>query len=148
MLCVLNTTFAFSQGTLKDGNRKDVDREFALLFSVMDENESWYLDQNVNKYVLQPRSVDKTNSDFKRSNQMHAINGYIYSNGPNHGGQFQMYVGEKVAWYVIGYGNEVDIHTVHFHGNSFIHVSSYLYQMRKMKHAIILVLPGLMLLQG
>ena len=106
-----------------NGKRKDVDREFAILFSVLDENESWYLDDNIKKFTLKPNNVVKTNEIFKESNKMHAINGYIYSNGPRNGGQFKMNLGEKVAWYVIGLGNEIDIHTVHFHGNSFIHVS-------------------------
>lgn len=29
-----------------------------------------------------------------------------------------MKVGEKVAWYLLGMGDEVDIHTVHFHGTT------------------------------
>ncbi|XP_065054474.1 hephaestin-like protein isoform X2 [Rhopilema esculentum] len=109
------------KGTLVNGKRIDVDREFAILFSVLDENESWYLDDNIKKFTLKPNDVVKTNENFKESNKMHAINGYIYSNGPQSGGQFKMNMGDKVAWYVIGLGNEIDIHTVHFHGNSFIH---------------------------
>lgn len=30
-----------------------------------------------------------------------------------------MYEGEYVTWYLIGMGNEIDLHTVHFHGHSF-----------------------------
>lgn len=43
-----------------------------------------------------------------------AINGYMYANlnGLN------MEVGDKVYWYLIGMGNEVDIHSVHWHGHS------------------------------
>ena len=106
-----------------NGQRKDIEKDFALLFTVMDENESWYLDENIKKYALIPGSVNKEDSKFKNSNKMNAINGYVYSNGPENGGQFRMQVGDKVAWYLIGFGNEADIHTVHFHGNSFYHVS-------------------------
>eukprot|EP00794_Sanderia_malayensis_P014201 gene14201-15683_t len=109
------------KGTLANGIRKDVKREFALLFTVTDENKSWYLDENISKFVLRPSQVDKTNADFKESNTMNNINGFVYSNGPNGGSQFEMFVGEKVAWYLLGIGGEIDIHTVHFHGNSFIH---------------------------
>lgn len=43
-----------------------------------------------------------------------AINGYVYGNlnGLN------MEVGDKVYWYLMGMGNEVDIHTAHWHGHS------------------------------
>lgn len=43
-----------------------------------------------------------------------AVNGYVYANlnGLN------MEVGDKVYWYLMGMGNEVDIHTVHWHGHS------------------------------
>lgn len=30
-----------------------------------------------------------------------------------------MHVGDKVTWYLTAAGNEVDLHTAHFHGHSF-----------------------------
>lgn len=30
-----------------------------------------------------------------------------------------MHVGDTVSWYLLGMGNEIDIHTAHFHGHSF-----------------------------
>lgn len=44
-----------------------------------------------------------------------AINGLLYGNlnGLN------MKVGDKVYWYLMGMGSEIDIHTAHFHGHSF-----------------------------
>jgi ceruloplasmin len=30
-----------------------------------------------------------------------------------------MHVKDEVNWYVMGMGNEIDLHTVHFHGHSF-----------------------------
>ena len=105
-----------------DGKRKDVDKEFALLFTVLDENESWYLDDNIKKFA-DPSKVSKTDDGFKESNKMHGINGYIYGNGPKKGDNLQMNVNHKVAWYLLGIGNEVDVHTVHFHANTFVHVS-------------------------
>ena len=105
-----------------NGTRKDVDKEFALLFTVLDENESWYLDDNIKKFA-DPTKVTKSDEDFKESNKMHGINGFIYGNGPRKGNYLQMKVNERVAWYLLGIGNEVDVHTVHFHANTFIHVS-------------------------
>ncbi|XP_043547442.1 hephaestin-like protein 1a isoform X2 [Chiloscyllium plagiosum] len=101
----------------ENGMRKDVDREFALLFMVYDENESWYLDNNIITYLhVDPTKLKKTD-EFVESNKIHAINGKIYGN--LHG--LTMVKGEKVDWYLLGMGNEVDMHTVHFHAQSFIY---------------------------
>ncbi|XP_072849696.2 ferroxidase HEPHL1 isoform X1 [Pogona vitticeps] len=98
------------------GVRTDVDREFALLFLVFDENESWYLNENIEKYLdKNPKEFNHTD-DFVEGNKMHAINGKIYHN--LHG--LTMYEGENTDWYLIGMGNEIDLHTVHFHGESFL----------------------------
>lgn len=43
-----------------------------------------------------------------------AINGLMYANL----GGLNMEVGDKVYWYLMGMGNDVDIHTVHWHGHS------------------------------
>ena len=113
----------------RQGERTDVDKEFALLFTVLDENESWYLKENIQKRANSPRTVQEEDETFKESNRMHSINGYIYGNGPNYGNYLRMKMNDRVAWYVIGFGNEVDIHTLHFHGNDFIHVSTrYLFR--------------------
>jgi FtsP/CotA-like multicopper oxidase with cupredoxin domain len=46
--------------------------------------------------------------------QMHAINGFIFGNLPSP----VMTAGERVRWYVLGMGNEKDIHTAHWHGKT------------------------------
>lgn len=108
------------KGTLKDSyTRKDVDREYALMFTVLDENESWYLDKNIDTYCKKPGNKEtlKGNEDFKESNKMHGINGFVFGNLKG----LEMYQKEKVDWYLVGIGNEVDMHTVHFHGQTFLH---------------------------
>ncbi|KAM3834220.1 ceruloplasmin [Vipera latastei] len=102
------------KGTLQNGKDKDVDREFVLLFSVMDENFSWYLDENIKKYCSEPDKVDKENEDFQESNKMHSINGYMYGYLPN----VTMCAEEKVKWHLFGIGNEADVHSVYFHGQT------------------------------
>ncbi|XP_022788227.1 hephaestin-like protein [Stylophora pistillata] len=99
-------------------SRSDVDHEFALLFTVLDENESWYLDENIDKYCTSPGNKDqlKGDADFQESNKMHGVNGFVFANGDG----FKMYQNEKVDWYLLGMGNEVDLHTVHFHGQTFL----------------------------
>lgn len=54
-----------------NGRRVDVDREFVLLFSVFDENKSWYLDDNIRDFSPEPDLVDKEDADFDESNLMH-----------------------------------------------------------------------------
>ncbi|XP_030634614.1 hephaestin-like protein 1 isoform X2 [Chanos chanos] len=107
------------KGTLNEQRqRTDVQREFALLFMVFDENESWYLDDNIKSYLdKDPRHFNKDDPDFMESNLMHGINGRLYANLQG----LVMSKGEKVDWYLIGLGNEVDMHTVHFHAESFIY---------------------------
>ncbi|XP_012999983.1 hephaestin isoform X4 [Cavia porcellus] len=104
-----------SEGTL-DGNsppqRQDVNHNFFLLFSVVDENLSWHLDENIATYCLDPASVDKEDEDFQESNRMHAINGFVFGNLP----ELSMCAHKHVAWHLFGMGNEVDVHTAFFHG--------------------------------
>lgn len=43
-----------------------------------------------------------------------AINGYMYANLNG----LTMVAGDKVYWYLMGMGSEVDIHGVHWHGHN------------------------------
>lgn len=45
--------------------------EFFLLFSVMDENESWYLEDNIKKFGSS--ESDPEDEEFQESNKMHGI---------------------------------------------------------------------------
>ncbi|TFC52659.1 multicopper oxidase domain-containing protein [Cryobacterium shii] len=47
---------------------------------------------------------------------MHSINGYVFANQPID--SLTMKKGERVRWYVMGMGTEVDLHTPHWHGNT------------------------------
>jgi FtsP/CotA-like multicopper oxidase with cupredoxin domain len=38
---------------------KDVDREFVTLFTIFDENTSWYLEHNIQAYVSDPKGLNK-----------------------------------------------------------------------------------------
>lgn len=51
--------------------RTDVEKEFALLFMVHDENHSWYLDDNIRTYLnIEPGPLVE-DEDFIESNMMH-----------------------------------------------------------------------------
>jgi manganese oxidase len=110
-----------------DGSPNDVDREFATLFMLIDENQSHYLQHNIDAYTQDPKSVNRLEfvpSDvdgnfngaahgFAAANFKASINGYMFSNLP----MLVMKRGERVRWYVMTLGGEVNIHTPHWHGN-------------------------------
>jgi FtsP/CotA-like multicopper oxidase with cupredoxin domain len=103
------------QGKAKaDGSPKDVDREFVTMFMVVDENASPYLDHNIQTYTGQPETVDPEDEGFIESNLMHGINGFVFGNLPG----LKMEAGERVRWYLMDMGNEVDLHTPHWHGQT------------------------------
>jgi len=98
----------------EDGSPKGVDKEFVNLFTIFDENKSHYLDYNIEHFARDPEGVDTEDEGFIESNLMHSINGYVFGNMP----LMKMKKGEKVRWYVMGMGTEVDLHTPHWHGNT------------------------------
>jgi FtsP/CotA-like multicopper oxidase with cupredoxin domain len=98
-----------------DGSPKDVDREVFALFSVMNENQSPFLIENLHRFAKPPYPRDPDDDDeFQESNLMHSINGYVFGNGP----MIVLKKGERVRWYVMSMGTEVDLHTPHWHGNT------------------------------
>lgn len=79
-----------------DARPSDIDREIINLFLIFNENQG-----------------DEENE----GHLMHAINGYIFGNLPG----LTMKQGERVRWYLVGLGTEVDIHTPHWHGETVLH---------------------------
>jgi manganese oxidase len=73
-----------------DGSPKGVDREFVALFMIFNELHS------------------------RPEGMFYAINGYVFGNLPG----LVMKQGERVRWYLLGMGNEVDLHTPHWHGKT------------------------------
>lgn len=107
----------------EDGSPADVDREFVTLFTVFDENVSPFLVDNVQTYTGRSDFVllrRLNHPAFTESNLKHSINGYVYGNLPG----LTMKKGERVRWYVMVQGTEVDLHTPHWHGNTglFMHM--------------------------
>jgi manganese oxidase len=80
-----------------DGTPSDVDHEFVANFMVVDENASPYLTRNVRGLPRRGRRVDLENEEFVESNLMHAINGFVYANGPS----FKAGEGERLRWYLM-----------------------------------------------
>lgn len=73
-----------------DPSPRDVDREFVTAFMIFNEDKG------------------------KERGLMHGINGFVFGNIPG----LTMNTGERVRWYLLGMGNEVDLHTPHWHGKT------------------------------
>ncbi|HTW61051.1 MAG TPA: multicopper oxidase domain-containing protein [Terracidiphilus sp.] len=112
-----------------DGSPKDVDKEFVTIFIAINENESWYLDDNIRAHCTDPKGVKKgeiglltatgiftpaANTGFANTNIKWSINGYIYGNMP----MMTMKKGDHVRWYVATLGDFNNAHTPHWHGNT------------------------------
>ncbi len=91
-----------------DATPRDVDAEFVLLFMIFDE------------------------AGGAEHGLMHGINGYIFGNLPG----LEVANGARVRWHVLGMGNEVDLHTAHWHGKTL--------QFRRRRTDVIELLPGSM----
>ena len=104
-----------------DGSPVDVDREFVALYDVMDENQSHHLEANI-AGLSDAEGVDPEDEGFEESNLMHSINGYVFGNGPagttDAAPAFRARRGERIRWYLMGMGTEVDLHTPHWHGQT------------------------------
>jgi len=112
-----------------DGRPKDVDREFVTMYIAINENESWYLDDNIRDYTTDPKGVNKKDTypftpggmagtvagtGFIETNIKWSINGYIFGNMP----LATMTKGDHVRWYVATLGDFNNAHTPHWHGNT------------------------------
>lgn len=69
---------------------KDIDKEFTTLFLVFDEE------------------------DGEEPGLMHSMNGYIFGNLQGYTAELD----DTVRWHLIALGNEVDLHTAHWHGQT------------------------------
>jgi len=117
----------------EDLKPKDVDRELIVMFTVFDENESEFLEDNVEEYCGTPQNVSFDDPDFEESNKKHTINGKLYGNLEG----LEMDMGELVRWYVVGLGNEFDIHTPHWHAQTLL--------WQKHRTDLLEIIPGTML---
>ncbi|XP_006149780.1 ceruloplasmin [Tupaia chinensis] len=104
----------------EDGKQKGVDKEFFLLATIFDENESYLLDKNIRLFTTNPEEVRKENEDFQESNRMSSINGYMYGNLPG----LDMCLGDTVSWHVLSVGSQKDLHGIYFSGNTFVSLGS------------------------
>uniref|UniRef100_A0A9J8AF34 Coagulation factor VIII, procoagulant component n=1 Tax=Cyprinus carpio carpio TaxID=630221 RepID=A0A9J8AF34_CYPCA len=105
-----------SQSLDKRGRVVTSDKEKKLLFTVFDENRSWYFEENMKKNSEDPTKIDRNDPDFYNSNVMHSgsVNGFMF----NHL-QFRMCVGDVILWHVASIGIQNNFLSVYFTGNTF-----------------------------
>ena len=111
-----------------DGSPKDVDHEFVALFMAYNENQSWYLQHNIDTYTSDPKGIKTddilpvdeaghymlTGSGFGDTSIKWSINGYIFGDMP----MMKMKRNEHVRWYLVTIGDGFNFHTPHWHGNA------------------------------
>ena len=107
---LIGTIVVTKKGMERDANDprpKDIDKAFTTLFLVFNENDR--------KIVESGKSADYDSpEEAEEGNLKHAINGYIFGNLQG----LEVQQGERVRWYLIGLGTEVDMHTAHWHGQT------------------------------
>lgn len=86
-----------------DGTPNDVSKEFVTMFMIFNESK-----------------LGMTGEKLEGS-MNYSINGYIFDNLPG----LEMNKGEHVRWHLIGLGNEVDLHTPHWHANLVVDRGAY-----------------------
>lgn len=102
-----------------DASPEDVDREIVVAFAEVDENESWFLDHNIDTYTTDPASVPRDQiaffQPFGDSNFKESMNGFLYG----HLRLPDLRVGDKVRWYLMADTN-FSVHAPHWHGNTVV----------------------------
>ncbi len=94
---------------LPNGHPKGVDHEFVTMYIAINENESWYIDDNISEHLTDPKGIKRdyfgtaastglvgtiATDGFAASNIKWSINGYIYGNMP----MMEMKKGDHVRW--------------------------------------------------
>ncbi|XP_053765295.1 coagulation factor V [Panthera pardus] len=101
----------------KRGIQRAADIEQQAVFAVFDENKSWYIEDNINKFCENPDKVKRDDPKFYESNIMSTINGYVPESIPTLGFCFD----DTVQWHFCSVGTQDDILTIHFTGHSFVY---------------------------
>ncbi|XP_029141672.1 coagulation factor VIII [Protobothrops mucrosquamatus] len=98
------------------GNQMIADEARFVLFSVFNENWSWYLSENIKQSCSDAANVNPQDAEFYASNLMYSINGYVFDNL-----QMKLCQNQVVYWYVLNVGAQSEVLSVFFSGNTFKH---------------------------
>ncbi|XP_063169501.1 coagulation factor VIII [Candoia aspera] len=106
----------FKETMDRRGNQVMSDEARFVLFSVFNENWSWYLAENIKKSCTDAANVNPQDPEFYASNLMYSINGYVFDNL-----QMELCQNQVVYWYILNVGAQTKILSVFFSGNTFKH---------------------------
>ncbi|KFO32846.1 coagulation factor VIII isoform X1 [Fukomys damarensis] len=102
------------------GNQIMSDKRNVVLFSVFDENRSWYLTENMQRFLPNVAGVQAQDPEFQASNIMYSINGYIFGSL-----QLSVCLHEVAYWHILSVGAQTDFLSVFFSGYTFKHKMVY-----------------------
>ncbi|XP_043857785.1 coagulation factor V isoform X3 [Dromiciops gliroides] len=98
------------------GVQRTADSEQQAVFAVFDENKSWYIEDNINKYCENPSSVKRDDPKFYESNIKSTINGFLPESIPT----LRFCYEDTVQWHFCSVGIQDEILTLHLTGHSFL----------------------------
>ncbi|XP_075394710.1 coagulation factor VIII [Tenrec ecaudatus] len=98
------------------GNQMMSDKRNVILFSIFDENRSWYLTENMQRFLSNASGVQPQDPQFQASNLMYSINGYVFNSL-----QLSVCLHEVAYWYILSVGAQTDLLSVFFSGYTFKH---------------------------
>ncbi|XP_004875253.1 coagulation factor VIII [Heterocephalus glaber] len=102
------------------GNQMMSDKRNVILFSVFDENRSWYLTENMQRFLPNVAGVQAQDPEFQASNIKYSINGYVFDSL-----QLSACLHEVAYWYILSVGAQTDFLSVFFSGYTFKHKMVY-----------------------
>uniref|UniRef100_A0A8C7MX55 Coagulation factor VIII n=1 Tax=Oncorhynchus kisutch TaxID=8019 RepID=A0A8C7MX55_ONCKI len=92
------------------------DKVKQLMFAVFDENKSWNINDNIQKYSRDPSMVNPTDPDFYNSNVIYSKWGFP---------MIQVCKDDVTFWHLANVGTQSDFLSVYFTGNPFMRDNVY-----------------------
>ncbi|XP_050997639.1 coagulation factor VIII isoform X1 [Acomys russatus] len=102
------------------GNQMMSDKRNVILFSLFDENQSWYITENMQRFLPNAADTQLQDPGFQASNIMHSINGYVFGSL-----QLTVCLHEVAYWYILSVGAQTDFLSIFFSGYTFKHRMVY-----------------------
>lgn len=99
----------------KAGLAPEADQDVIMVFHVMNENESPFLEENLGGRSVEELGLE-SEEELEESLLKHVVNGFLYCTGPT----ATMQQGDRVRWHMASVGTEVDLHNAHWHGNTLL----------------------------
>ncbi|KAM4818537.1 coagulation factor VIII isoform 1-T1 [Thomomys bottae] len=110
----------YKESVDQTGNQMMSDNRNVILFSVFDENQSWYIMENMQHFLPNAAAVQPDDPEFQVSNIMHSINGYVFDSL-----QLSVCLHEVAYWYILSVGAQTDFLSVFISGYTFKHKMVY-----------------------